>query len=45
MFVYKPAFSTLVLKEGKGSKYVIVWKSKELFKTEFCPLKTVYYLT
>ena len=38
MFVYQAAFSTLTLKEDKGSEYVIAWKSKGLFKTELYPL-------
>ena len=38
MFVYQATFSTLALKEDKNSEYVIVWKSKGLFKTELYPL-------
>ena len=33
MFVYQPIFSTLDLKEGKGTEYSIIWKSKELIKS------------
>ena len=32
MFVYQPTFSTLDLKEHKGTEYIIAWKSKKLFK-------------
>ena len=28
MFVYRPTFNTLELKENKGIKHVIGWKSK-----------------
>ena len=38
MFDYQPTLSTLVLKEDKGSEYVIAWKSKWVFKTELYPL-------
>ena len=34
VFVYKRKFSTF-LKKGKRSQYVIGWKSRRLFKTEF----------
>ena len=34
MFVYQPTFSTFNLKENRGSKYLITWKSKGLFKNE-----------
>ena len=32
MFVYQPIFSTLDLKEGKGTEYSIVWKLREMIK-------------
>ena len=32
MFVYQPTRDTLELKDEKGTDYVIVWKSKGLFK-------------
>lgn len=32
MFVCQPTFSTLDLKDDKGTDYIIAWKSKELFK-------------
>ena len=34
VFVYKRKFSTF-LKKGKRSQYVIAWKSRRRFKTEF----------
>ena len=42
MFVYQPTFSTLAFKEDKGSEYVIAWKSKGLFKTEFYLLHNAF---
>ena len=41
MFVYSPTFSTF-FKKNKESKYVIAWKSKELFKTKLFPLHGVF---
>ena len=38
MFVYEPTFNTLDLQEGKGTNYIIVWKSKVLFKSKLLPL-------
>ena len=34
MMVFQIIVTTLVLKEDKGSGYVISWKSKESYKTE-----------
>ena len=38
MFVYQPTFNTLDLKEDKTTEYIIVWKSKGLFKSRIEPL-------
>ena len=42
MFVYQPTFSTLELKEDKGIKYVIGWKSKWVYNAKLTPLHTTF---
>ena len=44
MFVYHPKFSTLVLKEGKSSEYVIIWKSKGSFESKIPVLNNAFLL-
>ena len=34
MFVYQPALNTLKLKEGKGTNYILSWKSKVMFTSK-----------
>ena len=38
MFIYQPTFSTLYLKDDKGTKNALDWKSKVLFQSKFKPL-------
>ena len=42
MLAYQSTFSTLVLKEHKGSEYAIAWKSKRLFRPELYSLHNVF---
>ena len=42
MFVYQSTFSTLELREDDGTKYVIGWKSKEVYNSKLAPFYTVF---
>ena len=37
LFVYQLTFSTLVLKENKGTNYIITWNMKGLFESKLLP--------
>ena len=41
-FVYQPVLDTLELKKGKGTDYVLNWKSKEVFNSKLKPLYTEF---
>ena len=41
-FVYQSTFSTLELKEDKGTYYVIHWESKGLYASKLTPLYTAF---
>ena len=42
MFVYQPTLDVLELKEGKGTDYVLCWKSKGVYASNLKPLYTVF---
>ena len=37
IFVYQPTFNTLELKKGKGTEFVIGWKSKGVYNSKLTP--------
>ena len=44
IFIYKPTFNTLELKEDKCLEYIKTRKSKELFKYKLDPLYNAFLL-
>ena len=42
MLVYQLTFNILELKEDKGTKYIIAWKSKRLLKFKLHPLYNAF---
>ena len=45
VLIYQPTFNTLELKKGKGTDYVIGWKSKDLFESKILPFMVLSHLT
>ena len=43
MFVYQPTLDTLELKKGKGTDYVLRWKSKGVYTSKLKPLYTAFF--
>ena len=41
-FAYQPTLVTLEFKKGKGTDYVLSWKSKGVFNSELKPLYTAF---
>ena len=44
-FVYQPTLDTLELKKGKGTDYVLSWKSKGVYNSKRKPLYTPFLLS
>ena len=42
MFVYQPTLDTLKLKKGKGTDYVLSWKSSRVYNSKLKPLFTAF---
>ena len=41
-FIYQPTLDTFELKEGKGTDFVLCWKSKGLYNSKIKPLYTAF---
>ena len=41
-FVYQPTLETLELRKGKGTDYVLSWKSNGAYNSKLKPLYTVF---